>query len=78
MPPETAPISADVWGAIFLATCLLPFALVAIAVAIRPMLAKPVPWYDDEQAEEMRRLGLSPDERWGPVTDPRLLGVDQE
>jgi hypothetical protein len=65
MPPETDSISADVWGAIFLATCLLPFALVALAVAIRPLVvAKPVPWWQDDQADEMLELGIDPEERW--------------
>lgn len=47
------------------ALLLLPVSLLAVAVVLKTYVARrPVPWYEDEQAEEMRQLGIDPDERW--------------
>ena len=73
MPPQN---TVTVWTVLLWCTCVGPFVALAIVVALKPLLSRPVPWYHDDQAEEMRRLGINPDERWGPVNDPELFTFD--
>jgi hypothetical protein len=58
------PPQISIWTILFLLACVAPFVGLAIAVAISPLRKRPVPWYHDDQADQMRRLGIDPNERW--------------